>query len=73
MTELSFNTLSRQFSKASLLKCVSDFTTDAFFRQERSFLVEYIYIKDTTKDENINISSLKKNFKNLRPILNSQK
>ena len=45
MMEFSFNTLSRQFSIAALINCVSDFTADIFFRQKNSFLVEHIYQK----------------------------
>ena len=39
----SFNTLPRQTLIASLLKSVSDSTTDAFFFDKKSFLIEHIY------------------------------
>ena len=66
MMEFSFNILPRWFSIASL---VSDFTADAFFVRKGAFYLNISTKKDTTKDKNINISSLKKDFKNLRQFL----
>ena len=59
MMEFSFNTLPRYFSITSLLKCVSDFTADAFFVRKGAFYLNISTRKDTTKDKNINIYSLK--------------
>ena len=47
---------------ASLLKCVSDFTTDVFFVGKQAFKLNISTKKDTKKDKNINICSLKYDF-----------
>ena len=59
MMEFVFNTFLRSFRTASLLKRVSDFTADLLFVSKRSFQLDISTKKDTTKDKNINISSLK--------------
>ena len=59
MMEFTFNTLPRKFSLASLLKCVSDFTTDVFFVKKGAFQLNISTKKETTKDKDTKISSLK--------------
>ena len=43
MIKFFFNTLIRQTLIASLLKYLSDFTADVFFRPRRGFYAEHIY------------------------------
>ena len=49
MMEFSFNTLPRWFSIASLLKCVSDFTTDLFFSSRKEFFSWTYLLKKTPR------------------------
>ena len=58
-----------QFSGMPLQKHVSDFTADAFFIRKGAFWLNISTKKDTKKDKNINISSLKLDFKNHGTIL----
>ena len=69
MMELSFDTLPRKFSIASLLKSASDFI-GVFFVRKGALQLNISTKKDTTKDKNINISSSLKYFENLRHFLN---
>ena len=64
MMEFSFYVAALIFDSCSTKVCLRFHR--CFFCQKRSFLVEHIYYEDTTKDKNINISSLKLDFKNLR-------
>ena len=45
MIKFSFNTLLHYFSKASLQRCVSDFTADLFLSEKELFSRTYVLIK----------------------------
>ena len=66
MVEFPFNTLPCWFSIASSLNCVSDFTADIFYFRKGSLWLNIFAKRDNKKDKNINISNLKKDFRNLK-------
>ena len=58
---------------ASLLMGVSDSTADVFFGRNGAFQLNISTKKHITQNKNVNISSLKQDFKNLRQFLSSYK